>query len=367
MKFLKEFDFSDKRTLVRVDFNEPIINNRLTSDFKIKATLPTIKYLTGKGAKVILLTHLGRPDGKIVEELRTGIIGQRVSRLLNRPVRKLNDCVGREVEEIIAEMKAGETVILENVQFYPGEKAKDPAYINSLAKLADFFVFDAFGQAHRDYASISGLPRALPGCAGSLCQKEIEALTRVLENPEHPLVIIIGGAKISTKMKVIKRFLATADSVLLGGALANTALKAKGVDTGKSVVEDKMLGEAGEILGNPKLHLPIDWIISDEMILDIGQQTIKEFGGIISSARTIVFNGPMGLFEKEQFSSGSGKIARAVAESDGCSLAGGGDTIALLEGLNLIKEIDHVSTGGGAMLEFLAGKKLPGLEALNSL
>ncbi|MFH1671264.1 MAG: phosphoglycerate kinase [Candidatus Portnoybacteria bacterium] len=356
MKFLRDLNLKKKRVLVRVDFNEPIKNGELTSDFRIKAAIPTIEYLLAEESKIILVTHLGRPDGKIIEELRTDPIAECLKKLIGRPVKKLDGYEVSQSEE--------EIILLENVQFHPGEKSKDPQFIGELAELADFFVLDAFGQAHRDYASISGLSDVMPSCAGLLLEKEIKTLSRVLGNSGHPLVFIIGGAKISTKMKVIENFLEKADNVLLGGALANTVLKAKGIDVKKSVVEDEMLEQAEKILKNPKLYLPTDWIFSDEMILDIGPKAIEEFKEIILKAKTVVFNGPMGLFEKDQFKSGSEEIARAVADNSGYSLAGGGDTIALLEGLNLLDKISHVSTGGGAMLDFLAGKKLPGIEAL---
>ena len=385
MKFLRDFNFKDKHVLVRADFNVPLLKSgEIADDFRIKSILPTIKYLQDHNAKIILLSHFGRPNGKIMEELRVNLIGERISKLLGQPVKKMDDCIGSEVEEAIKEMKVSEIVLLENVQFHPGEKAKDHDYIKSLANLADFFVLEAFGQAHRDYASISGLPEYLPSCAGLLLEKEINALSGVLKNVKRPLVVIIGGAKISTKIKFIKKFLIKADDLLLGGALANTVIVAKGFVIGRSAYEQKMIEDIKKInLTDIKLHLPVDAVTSidssgkkdfritsigktreDEMILDIGPDTINLFKNIISKAETIIWNGPMGVIELEKSINGSEQIAQLVADSKAFSIIGGGDSIFLLEKINLLDKIDHVSTGGGAMLKFLAEENLPGIEAL---
>jgi len=385
MKFLRDFNFKDKHVLVRADFNVPLLKSgEIADDFRIKSILPTIEYLQDHNAKIILLSHFGRPNGKIMEELRVNLIGERISKLLGQPVKKMDDCIGSEVEEAIKEMKVSEIVLLENVQFHPGEKAKDHDYIKSLANLADFFVLEAFGQAHRDYASISGLPEYLPSCAGLLLEKEINALSGVLKNVKRPLVVIIGGAKISTKIKFIKKFLIKADDLLLGGALANTVIVAKGFVIGRSAYEQKMIEDIKKInLTDIKLHLPVDAVTSidssgkkdfritsigktreDEMILDIGPDTINLFKNIISKAETIIWNGPMGVIELEKSINGSEQIAQLVADSKAFSIIGGGDSIFLLEKINLLDKIDHVSTGGGAMLKFLAEENLPGIEAL---
>lgn len=384
MKFLRDFDFKNKQVLVRLGLNVPLEHGKIVNDFRIRASLPTIEYLLDQKAKIILLTHLGRPNGSIIDELRVDPIGLRISELIKRPVKKLDDCIGAEVEQVVKDMKSGDLVLLENIQFHPGEKEKSSEYIDFLASLADFFVFDAFGQAHRDYASISGLPKRLPSCAGLLLEKEIENLWRIMHRTEHPFVAVIGGIKISTKIKIIQSFLEKADSLILGGALANTVISAKGFAIGRSIIEEGMIEEAKKLeLTNNNLHIPLDVVVSvdpsgnartriapvgktraEEMILDIGPDTIQIFSQIISKAKMIVWNGPMGLFEVGRFISGSEQIAQKVAESSAFTLVGGGDTIFLLEQLNLLDKMDHVSTGGGAMLKFLADEKLPGIEAL---
>ncbi|MBU4082423.1 phosphoglycerate kinase [Patescibacteria group bacterium] len=384
MKTVRDFNFKNKKVLLRADFNEPLKDGELTSDFRIKAVLPTIKYLVKEGAKVILLTHLGRPKGNMVKQLRVDPVGKRISRLLNKPVKKLDDCIGEKVEKEIKEMAAGDLILLENVQFHDGEIENSPDFVGSLANLADIFVMDAFGQSHRDYASISGLSKKMPSCAGLLLEKEVKVLSDVLNNADHPLVVIIGGVKISTKIKVIEKFLEKADDILLGGALANTVISAKGFAIGRSISEESMVKEVKKLqLTNTKLHIPVDVVVSsdpsgnadkriapvgnigdNEMILDIGTDTSYLFNKIISQAKTIIWNGPMGLFEVNKFAAGSREVAQSVVRSKGFVVVGGGETNTLLEQLGLIGEMDHISTGGGAMLEFLTGAKLPGLEAL---
>ncbi|MBU4030809.1 phosphoglycerate kinase, partial [Patescibacteria group bacterium] len=247
MKTVRDFNFKNKKVLLRADFNEPLKDGELTSDFRIKAVLPTIKYLVKEGAKVILLTHLGRPKGNMVKQLRVDPVGKRISRLLNKPVKKLNDCIGEKVEKEIKEMAAGDLILLENVQFHDGEIENSPDFVGSLANLADIFVMDAFGQSHRDYASISGLSKKMPSCAGLLLEKEVKVLSDVLNNADHPLVVIIGGVKISTKIKVIEKFLEKADDILLGGALANTVISAKGFAIGRSISEESMVKEVKKL------------------------------------------------------------------------------------------------------------------------
>ncbi|NQV00565.1 MAG: phosphoglycerate kinase [Parcubacteria group bacterium] len=389
MKFIRDFNFEHKRVLVRVDFNVPLwlgkngdIDNE--EDWRIEATLPTINYLLEQKAKIILIAHFGRPNGKIVENLRLDLVKKRLEKLLARPVIKLNDCIGEEVEKQIGNMQAGDIVLLENIRFYPEEKNNDSDFAKQLADLGEIYVNDAFGTSHRAHASIIGLPKYLPNCAGLLLEKEIKFLSKILEKTEHPLVVIVGGAKISTKIKFIKNFLDKADNLLLAGALANTIISAKGFNIGKSVTEEEMIEETKKLdLDNPKLHAPVDVAVSvdssgktssrislisnvkkDEMILDIGPDTIKLFTRIISQAKMVVWNGPMGLLEVEKFSLGSREIAHAIAKNPGFSTVGGGDTVAFLEELGLLDKITHISTGGGAMLKFLAGEKLPGIEAL---
>jgi len=387
MKFLRDFNFKDKRVLVRVDFNVPLGNDGRVDekeDWRLEAALPTIRYLLDQRAKIILLAHLGRPGGKIVESLRLNPVAQRLEELLGQPVVKLDDCLGQEVEERLKNIQAGEIFLLENLRFQAGEKNNQSDFAHQLAKLGEVYVNDAFGVVHRAHASIVGLPQYLPHGAGLLLEKEIKALSKLLDEPVRPLLVIIGGVKISTKIKVIKNFLKKADNLILGGALANTVISAKGFAIGKSVVEEEMVDEVKKLeLTNIKLHIPVDIITSidaqgqapsrivpvgrtkeREMILDIGPDTIRLFNQIISQAKMIVWNGPMGVFEVDRFSSGSQAVAQAVAQSSAFSVVGGGDSIALLEQLNLTDKIDHISTGGGAMLKFLAGEKLPGIKAL---
>lgn len=387
MKFLRDFNFKDKRVLVRADFNVPLGNDNQVDereDWRLKAVLPTINYLLKQKAKIILLSHLGRPEGKIKEELRLNPIAQRLEELLNQKILKLDDCIGLEVERSISKMKEGQIVLLENLRFHAEEKENSPDFTKQLAKLGDFYVNDAFGTSHRSHASIIGLPKHLPSCAGLLLEKEINNLSKVLNKLEHPLLVIIGGVKISTKIKFIEIFLKKADSLILGGALANTVIRAKGFAIGRSIIEEEMIDQVKKLeLTNNKLHLPVDAVASidvsgdkdsriapigktneDEMILDIGPDSENLFKEIIFQAKMIIWNGPMGIFEVDKFANGSREIAKAVAQSSAFSVVGGGDTIVLLEQLNLLDQIDHISTGGGAMLKFLAGEKLPGIEAL---
>lgn len=390
MKTIKDFNFKNKRVLVRVDFNVPVGSDGLvdkTEDWRLEASLPTIRYLLAQKAKIILLAHLGRPGGKVVESLRLNPVAKRLEELLGQLVVKLDDCVGREVEERIKDIQAGEVFLLENLRFYAGEKSNQLDFVQQLAKLGEFYINDAFGVIHRPHASIVGLPQHLPSCAGLLLEKEIKVMSDVLNNSKRPLTVIIGGVKISTKIKVIKNFLEKADDILLGGALANTVISAKGFAIGKSIVEKDMVEEVKKLqITNIKLHIPVDVVTStdmsgnlienispvakireNEMILDIGPDTIDLFSEIISHAKTIIWNGPMGLFEIDKFALGSRKVAQAVIQNKNFSLVGGGDTISLLEQLNLLSEIKHISTGGGAMLEFLAGIELPGLRALETI
>lgn len=384
MRYLRNIELKDKRVFLRADFNEPIENGKLVDDFKIRASLETIEYLIKQKTKIILASHLGRPSGQVVEELRLNPIAERLSKLLDRPIKKLDDSVGPQVEEAVSQMKEGEIILLENIQFNPGEKEKSEEYIKALAKLADVFVLDAFGQSHRDYASISGLAKVLPSYAGLLLEKEIKNLKSILKNPQRPFTVVIGGAKISTKIKFIKRFLETSDDLILGGALANTVISAKGFAIGKSVSEEEMVEEVKRLnLTDTKLHIPVDVIVSvdssgqapakiapvgkteeEEMILDIGPDTVSLFSKIINRSGTVIWNGPMGLFEIDKFAAGSKIVAEQIAKSSCFSVVGGGDSITLLNKLGLLGKINHISTGGGAMLSFLSGEKLPGIEAL---
>jgi len=329
---------------------------------------------------------LGRPKGKVTDDLRLEPIAQRLEKLLDKKVIKLDKCLGPEIEKQIENLKSGQVILLENIRFYDEEEKNDLDFAKKLASFGEIYVNDAFGVSHRTHASLVGIPKYLPHCAGLLLEKEIKALFEVLDKPKHPLTVIIGGVKISTKIKVIKNFLKGADDLLLGGALANTVIAAKGFAIGRSVSEAEMVEEVKKMeLTDIKLHLPVDAVVStepsgkepsriapigktdkEEMILDIGPDTIKLFKRVISQSGTIIWNGPMGLFEVDKFSFGSREIAKIVAQSKGFSTVGGGDSVSLLEEMDLLDKIDHVSTGGGAMLRFLAGEKLPGIEALDN-
>lgn len=389
MKFLGDIDIRNKRVLARVDFNVPLVKGDKIApegDWRIKATLPTIRYLLEQRAKIILLSHLGRPKGKVVEKLRLNPIAEKLEEFLGQTIIKLDRCFGQGVEQKANNLQQGEIILLENLRFYPEEEKNKPSFAKRLARLGEIYVNDAFSVSHRSHASVVGLPQYLPSCAGLLFEKEIKTLEKFLKEPKHPLLVIVGGAKISTKLKLIKHFLKKADRLILGGALANTILRARGFEVGRSVIEKEMVREARKLtLTKDKVYLPTDAIVSTdisgraksrsvsidnvkekELILDIGPETTRLFKEAISQAKMIIWNGPMGLFEVGEFNSGSAETAKAVARSPAFSVVGGGDTIVLLRQLNLFDKIDHVSTGGGAMLKFLAGEKLPGIEALEN-
>lgn len=387
MKFLRDFDFKNKKVIFRADFNVPL-NERdeveEKGDWRIKATLPSLNYLLDHGAAIILLAHLGRPKGEINEELKLNPVIKRLKELLGKKVVKLNECICSEIKDKVKDIKPGEIIALENLRFCPEEERNDIAFAESLAECGDIFVNDAFGTSHREHASVVGIPKFIPSCAGLLLEKEINYLSNVLEKAKSPLVVVIGGAKISTKIKFIKNFLTKADDLLLGGALANTVIAAKGFAIGKSVSEGEMIEEIRKMdLTDTKLHLPVDAIVStdssgekesriapigktkeDEMILDIGPDTIRLYNNVLSEAKTVIWNGPMGLIEVDKFIKGSEAIANTIAQDSNFSVVGGGESVSLIENMNLINKIDHVCTGGGAMLRFLAGENLPGIEAL---
>lgn len=386
-KTIRDINVSSKRVLVRVDFNVPLEKGKISDDTRIVEALPTIQYLLKKNAKIILMSHLGRPKGKVVEKLRLEPVGRHLSYLLAEPIITLTDCVGEAVERKVHEMEEGDIVLLENLRFHSEEEKNDPEFAKKLASLGEIYVNDAFGTAHRAHASTEGVTHFLPSVAGLLMEKEVIVLSELMEKPAHPLICLIGGAKISTKIKVIKNLLNKVDNMLLGGALVNTILKAQGRNIGKSLSEEEMILEAKNLISQiaKKLFLPKDYIVADkasgdapsriampedikdtEIILDIGPETIKFYKNFISKAKTIIWNGPMGMFEIMKFAQGSYEIARAVAESSAKTVIGGGETLDVVKSLGLKDKIYFVSTGGGAMLEFLEGKKLPGIEALQS-
>ena len=386
-KTIRDVDVKGKRVLVRVDFTVPLAGGKVADDRRIRAAIPTIRYLLDKGAAVILMSHLGRPKGKVVPELRLDPVAERLSELLGRPVKKLDDCVGPEVEAAVKAMKPGEVILLENTRFHPEERKNDPEFARKLASLADLFVNDAFGTAHRAHASTVGVARYLPAVAGFLMERELRFLGQALENPERPFVAILGGAKISDKIGVIRNLLSKVDALLIGGGMANTFFKAQGYEVGDSLVEEEAVDTAGALLeeAGGKLFLPVDVVIAREVapdsptrvmkvgdvpagwrILDIGPETVEAFKEKLRGARTVVWNGPVGVFEVEPFAKGTFAIARALAELEGATvIVGGGDSAAAVEKAGVADRITHVSTGGGASLEFLEGKELPGIAALD--
>jgi phosphoglycerate kinase len=385
---VKDIDCAQKRVLVRVDFNVPLDNGEVADDTRIRAALPTIRYLIEQGAKVILVSHLGRPKGKVNEALRLNPVARRLSELLDKPVKKVDDCIGPEVEEAVNGLKPGEVLLLENIRFYPEEEKNDPEFARKLAALADIYVNDAFGAAHRAHASTEGVAHYLPAVAGFLMQKEIEIMGKALADPERPFVAILGGAKVSDKIGVIRNLLSKVDTLLLGGGMANTFLKAKGYSMGRSLVEDDKVPLASELMEearkrNVRLLLPVDLVVAQDlsaeaphkvvraeevpegwMAVDIGPETRQAFAQALEGARTVVWNGPMGVFEVDPFAAGTEAVARAVAGVKGTTIVGGGDSVAAVEKVGVADRITHISTGGGASLEFLEGRELPGVVAL---
>jgi len=391
-KTIEDIDVEGKKVLVRVDFNVPLDEKgNITDDTRIRAALPTINYLIERGAIVILVSHLGRPKGKVQERLRMDPIAQRLAELLDKEVIKTDNCIGDEPKQAIEDMREGDVLLLENVRFYPGEEANDPEFSKQLAELADVYVNDAFGTAHRAHASTVGVAEFLPAVSGFLMKKELEYLGKALENPERPFVSILGGAKVSDKIGVIKNLLTKVNYLLIGGGMAFTFLKAKGLEIGRSLLEEDKLSLAGELIKEAedkgvKLLLPVDVVVAPElkpdapykrvkveeippdwMGVDIGKETVKEFSNIIKQAKTVVWNGPMGVFEMKPFAAGTKGIASALAESGAVTIIGGGDSAAAVEQLGYADKMTHISTGGGASLEFLEGRELPGVKALNDI
>ena len=388
-KTFKDIDVVGKKVFVRVDFNVPQNEQRaITDDTRIRAALPTINYLVKQNAKVILCSHLGRPKGVVNEKYSLAPIAERLSELMNMPVKMAKDVIGPSAKGLVKDMKEGEIVLLENVRFHAEEEANNEAFAKELASLAEIFVNDAFGTAHRAHASTAGIAKYLPAVAGFLMDSEIMALSNATNNAEKPLVVILGGAKVSDKIKVISALMKEANTILIGGAMANTFLVAKGYNVGFSKYEEDRLDVAKQIMEqaesmNVKLVLPVDVmcgsefapnakrkncdvakIISDYQALDIGKKTQKLFAKEIKDAKTIIWNGPMGVFEFKKFRKGTLSVAKAVAKSAAVSVVGGGDSVAAIQELGYANKVTHLSTGGGATLEFLEGATMPGVAML---
>ncbi len=387
-KTVRDIDVNGKRVLTRVDYNVPLEGGEVVDDTRIKATLPTINYLREKGARIILVTHLGRPGGKVIPALRLDPVAKALSRLLGVEVKKVDETVDGQAREAVRNLKQGEVLLLENIRFNCEEKANDPEFAQKLASLADVFVNDAFGSAHRAHASTVGVPRYLPAVAGFLMERELVQLSKLLENPQRPFYAVLGGNKVSTKIGVIKCFLQIVEAIFLGGGMCFTFLKAKGYSVGNSIVQKDFLEEATCILkkvndNEAKLKLPVDVVVAQEispqaewkvvpvdsipdgwMGLDIGPETIASYQRSLSDASTIFWNGPMGVFEIETFAAGTKAIAETLANSNATTIVGGGDSDAALRRFKLEEKVTFISTGGGACLKFLEGVELPGVEVL---
>lgn len=388
-KTLKDIDVKGKRVLCRTDLNVPMQDGKITDDTRIQAILPTVNYLLENGAKLILTSHFGRPKGEVVESLRLDPVAERLSELIGKPVAKTNEVYGAEVDAAIAKLNEGDLVMLENVRFEKGEEQNDPALIDALVKNADIFVNDAFGTSHRAHASTVGVATKLPAIAGFLMEKEIAVLSKALAEPDRPFTAIVGGAKVRDKINVIENFLDIVDNLIIGGGLAYTFLKAKGYEVGKSLLEEDKVDLAKSFMDKAEekgvnFYMLVDAVVADDFSadanikvvdakeipadwesLDIGPKTREIFAEVILDSKLVIWNGPMGVFELEPFSNGTKDVAKALAETKGYTVIGGGDSAAAVEQFGYANKMDHISTGGGASLEFMEGKALPGIEALD--
>ncbi|MGE7695723.1 phosphoglycerate kinase [Lysinibacillus sp. NPDC094177] len=388
-KTMKDIDVKGKRVFVRVDFNVPMADGVITDETRIRAAIPTIEYLVEQGAKVILASHLGRPKGEVKEDMRLTAVGVRLAEVMGKPVTKLDESIGKEVEEAVANMQNGDMILLENVRFHAGEEKNDPALAEQFAKLADVYVNDAFGAAHRAHASTEGIAKHIPAVSGFLMQKELDVLGKALSNPERPFTAIIGGAKVKDKIGVIESLLEKVDHLIIGGGLSFTFIKAQGHDIGKSLLEEDKIDLAKSFIEKAKekgvqLHMPIDAVVANEfskdaetkivdvdaipadwMGLDIGPKTAAKYAEVIKDSKLIIWNGPMGVFEMDKFANGTKTVAEAMATTTGYTVIGGGDSAAAVEKFEVADKMDHISTGGGASLELMEGKELPGIVALN--
>ena len=389
-KTIRNIEVEGKRVLVRVDFNVPLDMNTgsITDDSRIRAVLPTIRYLVDHKSKIILCSHLGRPDGKVIEGLRMAPIAKRLSQLIKLPVSTASDCIGADVEKAVNALKEGDILLLENIRFHSEEEANDTSFAQTLAKLADIYVDDAFGTAHRTHASTVGIARYLPAVAGFLMEKELKALGNLLTNPEHPFCALLGGAKVSDKISLIQNILDKVDLLLIGGGMAGTFLKAQGYEVGLSLVETDKQALAQELIEATKqkgvsLLLPTDVIVADSInteatgeivpithitreksIVDIGPKTVELFSQQMRQCKTVFWNGPMGVYEIPQFARGTKAMVELLASLKATTIVGGGSTAEIVDEMNLAHKMTHVSTGGGASLKFLEGKTLPGISVL---
>ena len=384
-KTVRDIAVKGKRVLVRVDFNVPLENGEVADDTRIRAVLPTIQYLLEQGSAVILMSHLGRPEGQVQDDLRLDPVGRRLSELLGQEVAKVDDCVGPEVERATKSLQPGQVLLLENLRFHPEEEENDQGFARQLASLADVYVNDAFGAAHRAHASTTSVTEYLPSVAGLLMERELQMLGEALANPTRPFVAVLGGAKVSGKIGVIRSLLSKVDLLLVGGGMANTFLKARGLEVGKSLVDNDSLAVARDMLeqAGKRLVLPVDVVVADAfaadarartvsaeavppgwLILDIGPRTVSLFEKKLSTAGTVVWNGPMGVFEFPRFAAGTRALAESLARSQATTIVGGGDSAAAVRQAGLEDKMTFVSTGGGASLMFLEGNSLPGVEAL---
>ncbi|WP_342461988.1 phosphoglycerate kinase [Bacillus sp. FSL R5-0286] len=389
-KSVKDIDVKGKVVFCRVDFNVPMKDGKVTDDTRIRAALPTIEYLTGQGAKVLLASHLGRPKGQVTEELRLTPVAKRLQELLGQEVKKADEAYGDNVKKQISDLKEGDVLVLENVRFYPGEEKNDPELSKAFADLANVYVNDAFGAAHRAHASTAGIAAYLPAVSGFLMQKELEVLGKAISNPDRPFTAIIGGAKVKDKIGVIESLLDKVDNLIIGGGLAYTFVKALGHEVGKSLLEEDKVDLAKSFMDRAKekgvnFLIPTDVLVADDFsndantsivpiseipsdleALDIGIETREKYADVIKNSKLVVWNGPMGVFEIDAFAKGTKAIAEALAEAkDTYSVIGGGDSAAAVEKFGLADQMSHISTGGGASLEFMEGKELPGVTALN--
>lgn len=388
-KSMNDVEVKGKRVFVRVDFNAPMEAGRITDETRIRAAIPTIEQLVNAGAKVILASHLGRPKGEVNEDMRLTAVGERLAELMNKPVTKLDESIGEAVEAAVNNMQNGDILLLENVRFHKGEEKNDEALAQQFAKLADLYVNDAFGAAHRAHASTEGIAKFVPAVSGLLMEKELEVLGKALSKPERPFTAIIGGAKVKDKIGVIENLLDKVDHLIIGGGLVFTFVKAMGHDIGKSLLEEDKIELAKSFIEQAKakgveLHMPVDAVVANEfskdaetkvvaineipsdwMGLDIGPKTAENYAAVIKASKLIIWNGPMGVFEMEKFANGTKTVADAMAATEGYTIIGGGDSAAAVEKFEVASQMDHISTGGGASLELMEGKELPGIVALN--